>query len=67
MENLLQSSKANGEIDIEVALLEKEIEMNARDIEIYFRLSILYSLKRNYTLAFETLKKAEKLIVLIEN
>ncbi|HEX8333343.1 MAG TPA: hypothetical protein VF622_12005 [Segetibacter sp.] len=53
---------ANGDIDTEVSLLEKQAETISDDIEIYIRLSSLYRLKGNYEQAWAYLNKAEKLL-----
>jgi cytochrome c-type biogenesis protein CcmH/NrfG len=53
---------ADGDIDKEVTLLEKEAEKGSDDVELYIRLSSIYRIKENYQKAWGALAKAESLL-----
>ena len=56
------TSLANGDVDKELNLLEKEAEKGSDEVEVYIRLSSLYRLKESYQQAWEALAKAENLL-----
>ena len=57
---------ANGNLEIEMALLEKEAATNSADAEIFIRLSQIYRLKKEYIKALAYLHNAEKIFVPIK-
>jgi hypothetical protein len=58
----LITAAANGDINKELALLEKEAEKGSDDVELYIRLSSIYRLKECYQQAWDALAKAEGLL-----
>jgi hypothetical protein len=56
---------ANGDMDTELALLQKEVENNTYDIEILIRLSQLHREKGNFKEAWDYLIKAEKELTIL--
>jgi hypothetical protein len=56
------TSLANGDTSKEVALLEEQVEKGSANVEIYFKLSKLYTAKGNYYKAWSCLQNAEKIL-----
>jgi tetratricopeptide (TPR) repeat protein len=56
------TEQAQGDIDVEIALLEKQVDLNSDDVEVYLHLSTLYRQKADYKKAWDFLQKAENLL-----
>jgi hypothetical protein len=60
------TAAAKGDADKELAMLNKEVEKGSDDVELFIRLSSLYRIKKEYTLSWKALEKAEKLLAHVD-
>ena len=56
------TEKAKGDIAVEIVMLEKQVEMNSNDVEIYLQLSTLYRKQGDYKQAWASLQQAEYML-----